>query len=130
MFFVCDSGDNVFNDQQCFNTPRNVHIWCLTHTSALFTVDLYNWSVIRRNFSVELRPMYIHHILSLITFYFTVYMNNFTTVFGTMLVSVEISTIFLCIRWIYFKHNMGKSTMASINSLVFVLSFFLSRIVF
>mmetsp|Transcript_4799 Transcript_4799/g.3294 ORF Transcript_4799/g.3294 Transcript_4799/m.3294 type:complete len:183 (+) Transcript_4799:232-780(+) len=130
MFWVCEDDQTVFNDFECLNTPRNIHIWCLVHSASYFLVDLVVWGLMRRGTATDDKQMYVHHVLSFVTFYMTICLMNFTTVFGTMLVFIEISTSFMAFRWLLFKHGHGKSTIAAVNSLVFLILFFLSRIVF
>lgn len=130
MFWVCEDDVTVYNNFECFNTPRYIHIWCLVHSAAYFFVDLIVWGLMRRGTSVDDKQMYVHHVLAFITFYLTICLMNFTTVFGTMLVFIEISTSFLAFRWLLFKHGHGKSTLAAINSLFFLILFFMSRIVY
>ena len=39
MFYVCDEGENVFNNLECMDTPRNLHILCMVHSCGYFFVD-------------------------------------------------------------------------------------------
>ena len=64
------------------------------------------------------------------TFYLTIAMMNFTTVFGTMLLFIELSSLFLSFRYLLFKHDLGQSPLSSVNSILFVVTFGLARIVY
>ena len=46
MFLVCEEGSNVFNDKQCFETPKYMHIWTLLNTCAYFLQDLFFYGVV------------------------------------------------------------------------------------
>mmetsp|Transcript_21647 Transcript_21647/g.15486 ORF Transcript_21647/g.15486 Transcript_21647/m.15486 type:complete len:93 (+) Transcript_21647:453-731(+) len=74
--------------------------------------------------------MYIHHSLSIINFYGTISLMNFTLVFGTMLVFTEISTIFLSFRWLLFKHNKGQSCTMQVNTIIIFFTFLFGRWLF
>ena len=39
------------------------------------------------------------------TFYQTLYFMDFVVVFGVMLLVIEISTIFMNVRWLLFEHG-------------------------
>ena len=41
MFFICGDGKTVFNNDECMNTVRYLHVWCLNHTCGYFISDLF-----------------------------------------------------------------------------------------
>lgn len=41
MFFICGDGKTVFNNNECMNTVRYIHIWALLHTCGNFIVDFF-----------------------------------------------------------------------------------------
>jgi uncharacterized membrane protein len=41
MFYICGDGKTVFNNDECMNTVRYVHIWALLHTCGNFLVDFF-----------------------------------------------------------------------------------------
>lgn len=50
--------------------------------------------------------MYAHHFVSVFTWYSTLYFMNFTVVFATAILFVEISTIFVATRWLLYTHKL------------------------
>ena len=41
MFFICGENKTVFNNEECLNTVRYIHIWALIHSTGYFIHDLY-----------------------------------------------------------------------------------------
>jgi len=130
MFYVCGDDVNVFNNFDCFNQPRMIHMWTLMHSSGYFLVDLVVLIFFHRGTTTMDIQMYIHHVLSIFNFYGTIFLMNFTLVFGTMLIFVEISTIFISIRWLLFKHDMGASKWMAINTILIFFTFCFGRWIF
>ena len=64
------------------------------------------------------------------TFYQTLYFMDFMIVFGVMLLFIEISTIFICLRWLLFAHGKGDSMIYKVNALISFFMFLLGRIIF
>ena len=71
-----------------------------------------------------------HHIVAIVTFYQTLYFMDFAVVFGVMLLVIEISTIFMNIRWLLFEHGYGQSTAYAINALFLFFFFILTRMIY
>ena len=69
MFFICGHGKTVFNDAQCFNTPRLIHIWALINTCGYFIVDFIWLAFVVRGTTALDYQMYAHHIIGAFTFY-------------------------------------------------------------
>ena len=74
--------------------------------------------------------IYVHHIVSITTFYQTLYFMDFCVVFGVMLLFIEVSTLFVSARWLLFTHNMAESKWYAINAIVAFFSFLTCRIIF
>jgi accessory gene regulator protein AgrB len=74
--------------------------------------------------------MYVHHLLAIVTFLFTLHFLNFTLVFGVMLLFIEISTPYVSIRWLLYTHDYGHSLAATIDSLLIFIAFLLGRLFF
>ena len=64
------------------------------------------------------------------TFYQTLYFMDFMIVFGVMLLFIEISTIFISMRWLIFTHGHGDSMLYKVNALVSFFMFFLGRVLY
>ena len=55
---------------------------------------------------------------------------NFTVVFGVMLLFVEVSTPFICIRWLIYAHEAEGSKWNTLNSVVIFCTFLSGRLIF
>ena len=42
MWWVCDEDKDVFNDKECMNTPKYIHLWALMHSVGYFIIDTFN----------------------------------------------------------------------------------------
>merc|ERR1712110_519322 len=130
MFWICGHGKTVFNDDQCFNTPRYIHIWALLNTCGYFIVDFFWLAFIVQGTSALDYQTYAHHIIGAATFYQTLYFMDFMVVFGVMLLFTEVSTTYVAIRWILYKHKMEKSMAYNVNALITFLTFLVFRLIY
>merc|ERR1719232_114902 len=130
MFWICGEGKTVFNDDHCFNTPRYIHIWALLNTCGYFIQDFF-WIafIVQGTTSLDYQT-YAHHIIGALTFYQTLYFMDFMVVFGVMLLFTEISTIFVSIRWILYKHNYGDTMAYNVNGIIAFFTFLVFRLVY
>jgi len=135
MFGVCGrtpTGDliTVFNDNECFDTPRNFHLWTLFNTCGFFLVDFFITAFVIARHSFLDRQMYAHHLVSTISFYLTLCLMNWSVVAGCMFLFTEISSAYLRIRWLLTTHSMGNSLLAKLNGIWIAISFFGGRLIF
>ena len=130
MFMVCEDGKNVFNDGQCFNTVRYVHIWSLLNTCAYFMQDLFFLIFVIGDTSTMGYQTYAHHAVAILTFYETAYFMDWMMIFGCMLLFVEISTIFLSLRTLMFYHGYDKTMFYNINALLTFITFLFGRVIY
>ena len=128
-FFVCGEGKNVFNDDQCINTVRYVHVWALLHTCSYFILDAWILCFVVKGFAPLDLQTYAHHLILALTFYQTLFFMDYMCVFGVMLLYMEISTIFMNMRTLLFHHGMQNTLGYAINSLAFFFAF-MARVVY
>jgi hypothetical protein len=129
MFYVCGDGDNVFNNLECMDTPRNLHMLCMVHSCGYFIVDTI-FMIMTGEKSTQATQLYAHHFISIVNFYGTLVYMNFTVTFGVLMLFTEISTIFICIRWFLYTHGQGHSCFAVVNTCFVFISFALFRVTF
>ena len=134
MFFMCGSNDDglitVFNEFECLDQVRYWHYWAIMNTCGFFLTDFgYSFFVVKRNESLDVQ-MYVHHTLGFVTFFATIPFNNYMTVFGVMLLFVEVSSTYISLRWLLFAHDKGRGTCATLNSVAIFLAFLLGRVIF
>lgn len=106
MFFICGDGKTVFNNDECMNTVRYVHIWALLHTCGYFIVDFFFLYFVVKGDSTLDYQTYAHHIIATTTYYQTLYFFDGLCVFGCILLFIEISNPFTCLRWLLYTHGM------------------------
>ena len=130
MWWVCRPGENVFNSNQCIDTPKYIHLWALMHSVGYFIVDTINYIFLVKEKKPSDMQNIGHHIIAITTFCGTLFFMNFTVVFGVMLLFVEVSTPFVCIRWLIYAHDAQGSVWNAVNSIMIFLSFLLGRLTF
>ena len=130
MWWVCRPGENVFNNEECLDTPKYIHLWALMHTVGYFIVDTFNLVFLMKDKRPYDYQMIVHHIIAITTFCGTLVFMNFTVVFGCMLLFVEVSTPFICIRWLIYAHNAQDSCWNAVNSVLIFFSFLVGRMMF
>lgn len=74
--------------------------------------------------------MHAHHLISLSSFLTTLHFNNFTVVFGVMLLHMEISTTYICLRWLLYTHKLERTTFSKINVGIGAFTFLFGRLFF
>jgi len=128
MFYVCGEGNTVFNSDECLSTPRNIHIWTLLHTTGYFITDFFvQYFLVQGRAAIDYQT-YAHHIIGAVTFYQTLYFMNYMVVFGVMLVFQEISTTYVALRWLLYKHDMGRSQAYFLNAFFMFVFFMVGRL--
>lgn len=106
MFFLCGGHETVFNSTECIETPRYWHIWAIIHTCCYFIVDFFFLMFGVGGTTNFDKQMYAHHVISAVTAYSTLVFMNFTVVFAVMLLFTEVSSVYVCMRWILYTHKM------------------------
>ena len=130
MFWICGHGKTVFNDDQCINTPRYIHIWALLNTCGYFITDFFWLACVVRGTSALDYQMYAHHIIGAFTFYQTLFFMDFMVVFGVMLLFQEVSTTYVSMRWLLHKHKLSNTNTYNINQLVTFVTFLVFRLIY
>lgn len=130
MWYICGDDKTVFNSDECINTVRYVHIWALIHTCGYFIVDFFFiFFIIKGNSALDYQT-YAHHFIAVTTFYQTLYFMDVMVVFGTMLLFMELSSIFVSLRWLLFTHGYANNKIYAINAICMFLTFLLGRLLF
>lgn len=71
-----------------------------------------------------------HHSIAFATFISTLVFMNWTVVFGVILLFVEVSTTYICLRWILYTHRQHRTTCHTVNAVFVFFSFLFGRLVF
>ena len=55
---------------------------------------------------------------------------DFAVVFGVMLLVIEVSSIFMNVRYLLFEHGLGQTKWYAINAVLLFVSFILTRMIY
>ena len=135
MFFVCGLGPDgenvtVFNSSECFTTPRYLHIWAVFNSCGYFYVDfIYMCFIVAEHTALDVQ-LYVHHLITIGSFYLTVVLMSFQLVFGVIMLFIEVSTSFNSIRWMMYVHHLSDSVWYAVNTVLFAIFFLGARILY
>jgi len=71
-----------------------------------------------------------HHVIAFLTFIGTLAFMGFAVVFGVVLLFVEVSTTYICIRWLLYTHKAHRTTCGTVNVFIIFFTFLFGRLVF
>lgn len=74
--------------------------------------------------------MYAHHFLSVFTWYSTLFFMNFTVAGACAILFVEISTVFVSLRWLLYTHKLHDTILMPINTVCSVITFLFGRTIY
>ena len=107
-----------------------MHIWALVNTCGYFVMDTFNICVLIRTFTTFDKQMIGHHVVAFLTFVATLPFMNFAVVFGVVLLFVEVSTPYICLRWLLYTHKKQRTCCGTLNAFLIFVTFFFGRLVF
>ena len=128
IFYTCGDNKTFFNDETCRLYPRNSHVWACHFTAAyLFTETVWILVKVGVHDTIDKQTL-AHHLMGFITYYIAFWEQDFTITIGAAFIFIEISTPFVCSRWILFHHGYKGSIAQAINSAFLFVSFIFGRI--
>ena len=130
IFYLCAPGQTIFNSHECLVTPRNLHIYVIAHSCAYFIVDASLSCFLRQSFTKVDFQMYAHHALSCIGLLTCRALGGFAPVIGVALLFIEVSTIFVNIRWFLYQHGLDRLMIAQMNTVCGAVVFLFGRVTF
>ena len=135
MFLLCGTAPTgemitIFTSQQCINTVRNLHFIALMHSCGYFIVDFFYLAFVIRQHSDLDKQMYAHHLLALVTFYLTFVHMNWLVVVSVTLLFTEVSSNYICIRWLLYTHNKQDTAYGLVNAIAIFITFLFGRLIF
>lgn len=133
MFYTCDGwekGVTPLNDFDCMSHPKDIHYKIVLFTAGFLVYDfiLYFWLVGAQG--TLAKQTFVHHVLGASGFYITIYTGNVPTVYTSISLFVESSSVFANIRWFTFAFKVKSVIAPAINSALLFLSYFFFRIIF
>ena len=72
---------------------------------------------------------FLHHILGSMAYYSALYTGGASIKLGIICLSLEVSTIFVNLRWFTFEFKVKSNTIPLLNSAMIFISYFLFRVV-
>ena len=130
ILYTCGDGKTYMNSQDCREVARNSHVWLLAFTSGYLTLEIF-FILVYMGIQTPLdKQTMTHHVLAALNFYLAFWYLGFPLVIGAVFVILEISTPFVCIRWLLFHHGKKGSVWQNINTLTLAFFFIGGRIFF
>ncbi len=128
ILWTCPGDKNFFNDKECREIPRNCHVWTIFFTNGYLVSDL----VLILSYLGLKTPMdkqtFTHHVVAFITYYLAFWKQDFTVTLGAAFILLEISTPFVCLRWLFFHHSLKGSIVQNCNTILLFIFFFFGRV--
>lgn len=72
----------------------------------------------------------VHHVVAFTNYYMAFWQQDFAVTVGAAFILLEISTPFVCLRWLYFHHGLKGSMIQNINTVVLFLLFVAARVIY
>ena len=118
------------NNQDCREIARNSHVWLIAFTAGYLVLEIfYLLMYMGLQTPIDKQTM-IHHVIASLNFYLAFWQLGFPLVIGAVFVFLEISTPFVCIRWLLYHHGKKGSVWQKINTLTLAFFFIGGRLFF
>lgn len=128
MLYTCPDGKTFMNDENCRLTVRNSHVWLCFFTASYLLVDT-GVILMFTGFQTPIdKQTFLHHVISFFNLYIAFWQQDFTVTIGAALLFMEISTPFICTRWLFFHHGLAGSTLQNLNTGILWITFILGRV--
>ena len=132
-FFSCDNfdkGKTPLNDPTCMNNPKDIHFKILLNSTGYLIFDfILYYFLVGATGSLAMQT-YGHHVAAATGFMTCCWIQDFAVVFSIISLIVEVSTIFLNIRWFTFELKIKSTIFPLINSILLFVSYLAVRVIF
>lgn len=131
MYFLCGDQKTFFNDSECREVVRYGHLWLCFFTAGYLFVDGF-YLLTRIGIVKPLdRQTLLHHIVAVANYWLAFWQQDFTVTAGAAFIFLEISTIFVCIRFLLTDYGYrGGMLIQNINTMFLVFFFLFGRVLF
>ena len=134
IYFACDDvykhGDTAFTNFECLNTPRLSGLYIIPVSSAYCVYDIYICIVEIKFTAKECSDYLFHHIVGVLGAIVVLVCGQFPVALSVGNLVSECSNFCMNIRWRLLKHKMTETNWFFAASVVFMIVFFFSRVVF
>ena len=130
VWFVCEDGQSIFSSDECLVTPQKVNVYLTVLSSAYCFYDMYV-VLYEINYSKKEQAEFIyHHVVGIAGALFSVALGRQNPPLSAAVLVSEISNFAMNCRWFMLKHDLADHALFMPVNFVFMLTFFLTRVVF
>ena len=131
IYFACENpADTVFTNFECLNDPNQVGLYIIAISSAYCLYDMYI-CIFEIKFAFHECSDYIfHHTVGLLGAILVIVTGQFPVALSVGNLVSETSNFCMNLRWRLLKHKMTESQWFIASSILFMVVFFFSRVVF
>lgn len=102
LLYACEKPDEtIFSSFECINTPKPIYVYLVLCSSSYILADLYWTAFVFKYTGWELYEYLWHHLMVFIACITSLILSGFALSLSAMVLIVEISNIFMNLRWYY-----------------------------
>ena len=105
MFLTCPGDQTFYNSEECRLVVRNSHVWLTHFTASNLVIDTILILVFMGLKTTFDKQMIVHHVVAFTNYYIAFWQQDFVVTIGAAFIFLEISTPFVCARWLLFHHG-------------------------
>ena len=114
---------------ECRETTRNSHVWLCFFTASYLLVDTFVILFVTGVKTSIDKQTLVHHLVGFSNYYLAMWQQDFAVTQGAIFIFLEVSTPFVCLRWLYFHHGKKGSLMQTINTVLLAVFFIFGRVI-
>ena len=122
-FYSCrNPSENPLSDEKCLMTYGDYEFKIMLNTCGYLVFDFICYKFIVKAKGAIAIQTYLHHILGSIAYYSALYTEGAPIKLGVISLALEVSTIFINLRWFTFEFKMqsGAYTPLFVSSGIFI----------
>ena len=109
MFLTCPGDQTFYNSEECRLVVRNSHVWLTHFTASNLVIDTTLILIFLGLKTTFDKQMIVHHVVAFTNYYIAFWQQDFVVTIGAAFIFLEISTPFVCARWLLFHHGYKGS---------------------
>ena len=133
LYYTCDGweeGKTALDNIDCFWNPKDIHYKIMLNSAGYLIFDFILYFFLVGATGTLANQTYAHHILATLGFFTCCYIKEFGVVFSCISLVLELSTIFLNIRWFTFEFKIESKIVPLVNSSLLTISYIIVRIIY
>ena len=131
LYYACEGwqqGKTPLNTNECFTEPVDIFYKFILNSASYLVYDFLAFYFIVQAKGTLANQTYIHHILSALSLYLTLYTDGPCVTFGALSLLMEASSIFLNFRWFTFEFKVTNTLVPLVNSIFLFVVYLIVRI--